>query len=108
MIELIKNKLFIGLSVTAAVCDFQVRDMPLSFCLPMAGQMLLPAKITVAGLFILPKNSEDMARRTKGAREVRLIPGAGHAESAIRQPELYREYLYGFLDHVSERAGCEV
>ncbi len=58
--------------------------------------------------FITPDNSRRMSKATAGYSEYRLIPGAGHAESAIRQPELYREYLYGFLDHVSERAGCEV
>lgn len=47
--------------------------------------------------FILPKNSEDMARRTKGAREVRLIPGAGHAESILTAPAEYKQYVGAFL-----------
>ena len=47
--------------------------------------------------FILPKNSEDMAGRTQGLSEIRLIPGAGHAESILTDPEHYREYVSGFL-----------
>ena len=40
----------------------------------------------------------------KSCSELHLIPGAGHAESALLQPELYREYLYGFLDRVEDPA----
>ena len=47
--------------------------------------------------FILPKNSEEMAARTKGRAEVRLIPGAGHAESVLTDPALYLETVRDFL-----------
>ena len=46
---------------------------------------------------ILPKNSEDMAARTKGRSEFHTIPGAGHAESVIVDPVLYEHYLADFL-----------
>ena len=49
--------------------------------------------------FILPKNSEDMANRTKGYSEIHLIPGAGHAESILTAPEQYKEYVKAFLEH---------
>ena len=52
-------------------------------------------------LFILPENSRDMAGRTWGPHAVRLIPGAGHAESILTDPELYREYVSDFLQSVS-------
>ena len=48
--------------------------------------------------FILPKNSEDMADRTKGYSELHLIPGAGHAESILTEPERYEAYVKGFLE----------
>ena len=51
--------------------------------------------------FILPKNSQDMAARTRGPHEVRLIPGAGHGESILIDPEHYREYVSGFLSGLS-------
>lgn len=47
--------------------------------------------------FILPKNSQDMAERTKGYQELHLIPGAGHAESIFTQPEEYKGYVEQFL-----------
>ena len=46
--------------------------------------------------FILPKNSEEMAARTKGPAEVRLMPGAGHAESVLTDPALYLEFVRAF------------
>ena len=52
--------------------------------------------------FIAPWHSEAMQKATRGYSELHLIPGAGHAESVLKQPELYREYLYAFLD----RVGC--
>lgn len=52
--------------------------------------------------FILPENSRRMAAETAGYSEYHLIPGADHAESVLVNPELYRKYLYGFLDHL----GC--
>lgn len=48
--------------------------------------------------FILPKNSEDMAARTKGIQALHLIPGAGHAESILKEPALYKEYVQAFLE----------
>ncbi|SDX05900.1 hypothetical protein SAMN05216391_1416 [Lachnospiraceae bacterium KHCPX20] len=42
---------------------------------------------------IPPKNSKDMAKRTKGYHEMHLISGAGHAESILVQPENYREIV---------------
>lgn len=51
-------------------------------------------------IFILPKNSQDMAERTRGPHEVRLIPGAGHAESILTDPEAYREYVRDFLSTI--------
>ena len=50
--------------------------------------------------FILPKNSGDMAARTKGYQEFHLIPGAGHAESILTEPALYQEYVTSFLQQV--------
>ncbi len=47
--------------------------------------------------FIIPKNSEDMAKRTKGKYEYHTIPGAGHAQSALKEPEMYEEILRSFL-----------
>ena len=46
---------------------------------------------------ILPKNSQDMAARTKGYSEVHLIEGAGHAESVLVDPAGYRAYVEAFL-----------
>ena len=48
--------------------------------------------------FILPKNSEKMAKRTKGYQEFHIIEGAGHAESILVDPETYRQYVGAFLD----------
>ena len=48
--------------------------------------------------FIVPANSQDMFDRTQGAREIRLIDGAGHAESALVAPGLYEEYVGEFLE----------
>ena len=50
--------------------------------------------------FIPPRHSEAMAKATRGYSEVRLIPGAGHAASALTAPELYQEYLKAFLEKV--------
>ena len=50
--------------------------------------------------FILPKNSEDMAARTKGRSEVHLITGAGHAESVLIDPESYMTFVKDFLDNL--------
>lgn len=48
--------------------------------------------------FILPKNSEDMANRTRGYSEFHTIQNAGHAESVLTDPDAYREYVAGFLE----------
>lgn len=48
--------------------------------------------------FIIPKNSEDMAARTKGYKELYLIEDAGHAESILVHPEEYRERVKAFLE----------
>lgn len=50
--------------------------------------------------FILPKNSEDMYERTRGIKEIHLIPKAGHAESVLTEPELYGQYVKGFISKV--------
>ena len=47
---------------------------------------------------IPPKNSGDMAARTKGRSEFRTIPGAEHAVAIITDPEMYRGYVESFLD----------
>ena len=49
---------------------------------------------------ILPKNSEDMAARTEGEAEYHTIPGAGHAESVLIDPELYEKYVKEFLNGI--------
>ncbi len=50
--------------------------------------------------FISPSNSERMSAATKGYSEVRIIPGAGHAESVLKDPGLYREYVEAFLSRI--------
>lgn len=47
--------------------------------------------------FILPKNSQDMAERTEGVKELHLIPDAGHAESILTDPGSYRDIVRDFL-----------
>ena len=46
---------------------------------------------------ILPGNSEDMSGRTKGRTEYHIIPGAGHAESILVEPEMYETIVKKFL-----------
>ena len=46
---------------------------------------------------ISPKNSEDMAARTKGKSEFHTIPGAEHAVAIITDPVMYRSYVESFL-----------
>ena len=53
--------------------------------------------------FITPKNSEDMAARTKGYSEVHLIPKATHAMSMITNPEMYEQYVSAFLEKVEKK-----
>ena len=50
---------------------------------------------------IAPKNSEDMAARTKGRSEFHTIPGAEHAVSVLTEPELYRRIVEDFLESIS-------
>ena len=50
--------------------------------------------------FILPANSEDMQKRTKGKSELHLIKGAAHAESILVSPEEYKGYVEGFLNSI--------
>ena len=50
--------------------------------------------------FILPKNSEDMAKRTKGYSELHFIDGAGHAESILVKPEEYQKIVTAFLEKI--------
>ena len=52
--------------------------------------------------FILPENSEAMAAATKGRSELCLIPGAGHAESVLKEPEMYEETLREFLGKLTK------
>ena len=47
--------------------------------------------------FIPPEHSEKMKNATQGYAEIRLIPGAGHAQSVLKAPDAYREYVTGFL-----------
>ena len=51
---------------------------------------------------IIPKNSEDMAERTKGVKEVHLIPKAGHAESVLTDPVSYHKYVESFLSGLAD------
>ena len=51
--------------------------------------------------FILPRNSQDMYDKTPGLRDIHLIPGAGHAESVLKAPETYREYVREFLGRLA-------
>ena len=49
---------------------------------------------------ILPRNSEDMAQRTKGYSEVCIIEGAGHAVSIFTDPETYKDRVSSFIGTV--------
>ena len=51
--------------------------------------------------FILPKNSEDMAKRTKGYSEIHIIEGAGHAESMLNKPDEYEKTVAAFLNKIA-------
>ncbi len=54
--------------------------------------------------FILPVNSQDMYERTQGPKEIRLIPGAGHAESILTDPVSYRTTVSDFLRETVQRS----
>ena len=47
---------------------------------------------------IAPKNSYDMAEKTKGRSEVHIIKGAGHAESVFAEPEEYKSIVKAFIE----------
>ena len=47
--------------------------------------------------FILPKNSQEMAARTKGPKELYLISGARHAMSILTAPEEYEQHVDRFI-----------
>ena len=49
---------------------------------------------------IPPYHSEMMVAETEGYKDLRLIKGAGHAESVLKEPEEYKEYVKEFLDKV--------
>lgn len=51
---------------------------------------------------IPPFHSEMMIAETEGYRDLRLIPGAGHAESVFTAPEEYAQYVKEFLQKVYE------
>lgn len=50
--------------------------------------------------FIVPDNSIRMQKATQGYSELHLIPQAGHAESVLKEPELYAEYIRTFLQTI--------
>ena len=50
--------------------------------------------------FILPENSRKMYERTAGPKELRLVSGAGHAESVLTDPAGYRNDVEEFLEEV--------
>ena len=50
--------------------------------------------------FILPENSLRMHDAVSGYKEYHLIPGATHANSVLTRPDMYRQYVNSFLDHV--------
>ena len=50
---------------------------------------------------IIPKNSESMAAASKGYTECHIIPGAGHAESVLKEPKMYEEFVREFLEKVT-------
>lgn len=51
--------------------------------------------------FIPPRNSEDMAKATRGYSEVHIVAGAGHAESILVEPDAYGGYVTAFLERCS-------
>lgn len=48
--------------------------------------------------FILPANSEDMSKETKGISELLEVERAGHAESVLTDPQLYKKKVLEFLN----------
>ena len=52
--------------------------------------------------FITPDNSRRMSEATKGYSEFHTIPGAGHAESILKDRERYAEIVKAFIGKISE------
>ena len=50
--------------------------------------------------FIVPDNSRKMLEATAGYADLCLIPDAGHAESVLVHPQLYRDTVLAFLEKV--------
>ena len=50
--------------------------------------------------FILPDNSRRMQEADPGYSELHIVPDAGHAESVLKHPKLYRRIVNDFLDKV--------
>ena len=51
--------------------------------------------------FILPSHSEALCRAAREYGVLKLIPGAGHAESVLKQPEMYREAVTEFVSRIT-------
>ena len=51
--------------------------------------------------FILPSHSEALCRAAGEYGVLKLIPGAGHAESVLKQPEMYREAVTEFVSRIT-------
>lgn len=56
--------------------------------------------------FILPSNSERMKEATGGYAKLQLIPGAKHANSVLKNPEMYAACIKEFLRDI-EKPGLE-
>ncbi len=54
--------------------------------------------------FIPPAHSLAMAEAAKGFRTVRLVEGAGHAQSILTAPEAYRGFVEAFLAEPAVRS----
>ena len=58
--------------------------------------------------FILPAHCEALNAASKDHSRMRLIPGAGHAESVLKAPDLYRDLVTDFVRGVmAKKAGKE-
>ena len=44
-----------------------------------------------------------MAETTKGYKEIYLIDGAGHAESVLVAPDVYKEHVKKYLENINMR-----
>ncbi|MCR4615969.1 MAG: lysophospholipase [Clostridiales bacterium] len=52
--------------------------------------------------FIVPQNSRDMFERTKGIKELHLIPGANHAQSMLNEPDEYEKIVKNFIGSLTK------